>query len=198
LNILLILQMLLGAVMALYGASLFRSMPPLGGFVLGGLLGITLGGAMIPDQTFTGYIPFLVFLGSGIVGAVLAVPLQIVIVVLSGSVLGGLFGFIAGYIIHQQGIPSQVLAGALSIQGATDLQIWMMVIFAIVFALISIPYEHSMFYASTAFLGSMMITAALSGLGAGSYALLRNSIFLFFFFITLGLLGTIWQNYQTD
>jgi hypothetical protein len=162
------------------------------------LLGITLGAVFVPAQSYTGYLPWLIFIGSGLVGAIVAIPLQIVIVVLSGSVMGAIFGFVAGFLIQQQGIPRLVVEGAFSIQGATNLQVWVMVIFAIAFALISIPYEHFMFSASTGFIGSLMITIALSALGAGIYALLRDSIFLFFFFITVGLLGTIWQNYQTD
>jgi hypothetical protein len=197
-DILLILQLLLGVILAFSGASIFRSMPPVGGFLLGGLLGITLGAVFVPAQSYTGYLPWLIFIGSGLVGAIVAIPLQIVIVVLSGSVMGAIFGFVAGFLIQQQGIPRLVVEGAFSIQGATNLQVWVMVIFAIAFALISIPYEHFMFSASTGFIGSLMITIALSALGAGIYALLRDSIFLFFFFITVGLLGTIWQNYQTD
>jgi hypothetical protein len=97
-NILLILQLLLGVTLAFYGASIFRSMPPLEDFILGGLLGITLGGALIPAQTYTGYLPRPIFsVGSGLVGRSWQFPLQIVIVVLSGSVLGGIFGFVAGY-----------------------------------------------------------------------------------------------------
>jgi hypothetical protein len=197
-DILLILQLLLGVILAFSGASIFRSMPPVGGFLLGGLLGITLGAVFVPAQSYTGYLPWLIFIGSGLVGAILAIPLQIVIVVLSGSVMGAIFGFVAGFLIQQQGIPRLVVEGVFSIQGATNLQVWVMVIFAIAFALISIPYEHFMFSASTGFIGSLMITIALSALGAGTYALLRDSIFLFFFFITVGLLGTIWQNYQAD
>lgn len=197
-NILVILQLLLGVILTFYGASIFRSMPPVGGFILGGLLGITFGSALIPVQNYTGIIPFIVFIGSGLVGAILAIPLQIVILVLSGSVLGAIFGFVVGFLVQQQGIPRLVIEGAFSIRGVTDLQVWTMAIFAVVFGLLSVQYEEFMYFASTGFIGSLMTTIALSGLGAGTSALLRNSIFLFFFFITLGLLGIIWQNYQTD
>jgi hypothetical protein len=197
-NILLIIQLLLGVTLAFYGASIFRSMPPLGGFILGGLLGITLGGALIPASNFTGFTPYIVFVGAGLVGALLAIPLQILIVVVSGSFLGGIVGLVAGYLIQSQGIPRLVVGGVFSITGISNLQIWTMAIFALAFALLSIPYERAMFFASTGFIGSMMIMTSLSGLGGGSYALLRNAVFLFFLLLTLGLLGMIWQNYQSE
>jgi len=197
-NYFLILQLLLGAILAFYGASVFRSMPPLGGFIMGGMLGVTIGELFVPSANFTGWMPYVFFAGVGLVGALLAVPLKIVIVVLSGSFLGTMVGVIIGFLIQNQSFPRMLLDGTFSLGGITDLQIWIMVILALVFGILSIQFEDFMFYASTAFIGSLMITTAISELGAGNYALIRNAIFLFFLFITLGLIGTIWQNYHTE
>jgi hypothetical protein len=173
-------------------------MPPVGGFILGGLIGISIGGMLIPANSFTGWMPYIVFIGSGLAGALLAIPLQIVIVVLSGSFLGAIAGAIIGFLIQNQSFPRQLLDGTFSLGSVTDLQIWLMMILALVFGILSIQFENFMFYASTGFIGSLMFTTALSGLGASSYAVLRNSIFLLFLFITVGLLGTIWQNFHTE
>jgi hypothetical protein len=197
-NILLIVQLLLGVTLAFTGAGIFRSIPPLGGFILGGLLGITIGGMLVPAGSYTGWLPYILFIGSGLVGALLAIPLQIVIIVLSGTFLGALFGVIIGFLIENQSFPRLLLEGTFTIGGISNLQIWIMIILSLIFGLLSIQYEDFMFYASTSFIGSIMITTALASLGANSYALLRNPVFLFFFFIFTGLIGTIWQNYHTE
>jgi hypothetical protein len=197
-NIVLILQLLLGVTLAFTGVNIFRSMPPLGGFILAGLVGLLIGEVAIPASSFTGWMPYLVFVGSGLVGALLAIPLQIVIVVLAGSALGAVFGFIIGFVFQNQGFPGMILSGSFTVGGITNLQVWLMLILAMVFGVLSIQFEDFMFFASTGFIGSFVSTAAIAGLGAGSYALLRNSLFLFFLFITLGLLATIIQNYFTD
>jgi hypothetical protein len=197
-NILLILQLLLGVILAFTGVNLFRSMPPAGGFVLAGLVGLTIGEVVIPAGSFIGWTPYLVFLGSGLIGALLAIPLQIVIVVLSGSALGAVFGFIIGFVAQNQGFPRMILAGSFTVGGITNLQVWLMLILAMVFGVLSIQFEDFMFFASTGFIGSFISTAAIAGLGAGSYALLSNTLFLFFLFMTMGLLATIIQNYFTD
>lgn len=197
-NFLLILQLFLGVILAFYGAAVFRSMAPLGGLILGGLLGITVGELLVPAANYTGWTPYLFFIGAGLVGAMIAVPLKIVIIVISSGVLGAIAGAIIGFLIQNQAFPLMLLDGTFTLGNITTLQIWLMAIIAVIFGFLSIQYENFLFYASTGFIGSLMITTAISQLSGAGYPLLRNSIFLFFLFITLGLLGTIWQNYHTD
>ncbi len=187
-------ELLLGAVVVFSGANLLRNMPPLGGFILGGLVGMNV-------ATFvSGTSPINLGLGfvfGGIAGALIAIPLQIIIVILSSSALGVLAGAILGFLIGQEGVSKMIVYGIFSRpQGLTSLQVWLMALGGLVFGALSVRFDEGMLILSTGFLGSFAVIGSLTQLIGFSSPILSNSIFQFFGWAALGLIGAIWQNYN--
>lgn len=79
-----------------------------------------------------------------------------------------------------------------------DFQLTLIIIFALVMALISLRSEEFMSMASTAYVGAMLVVSGLSGLFGSSLLLLSDGIFVFFFWMVLGLIGLIYQNRYSD
>lgn len=188
-----IIQLFLGATIAFMGANIFRSMPAVGGFILGAVVGLNVAHLIGPPTPLTQVIGFF---AGGAIGALISIPLQIVIIVLSGSALGALAGALLGYLVSSRGIPRLVVEGMFISQDISPLQGWMMVLFALIFGGLSIRFEEGMLTASTGFLGAFAAIAALSKLGASAGPIFSDPIFLFFAWAALGLIATIWQNYN--
>ncbi len=189
-------QILLGAVLAFSGSNLLRTMPPLGGFVLGALIGMNVAPLFGPPGIMT---QGLGFVAGGIVGAIIAIPLQIVIVILSSTFLGVLAGAILGFLIGQQGVSRMVIEGVFSgPSGITTLQVWTMVLGGIIFGVLSVRFDEGMLIASTGFIGAFAVIGGLAAFAGYIGPLFRNSIFQFFGWAALGMIGAIWQNSNRD
>ncbi len=189
-------QILLGAVIVVSGASLLRSMPPLGGFVLGALVGMNAATMIAGPGLMTQGIGFVM---GGVIGAIIAIPLQIVIVVLSSTALGVLVGAVFGFLIGQQGVSRMIVEGIFSNPGQiTTLQISMMVLGGLIFGILSVRFDEGMLIASTGFLGAFAVINGLAGFSGYIGPMFRNPIFQFFGWVALGMIGAIWQNYNRD
>ncbi len=185
-------QLLLGAVIAFYGANLLRDTPALGGFILGGLVGMMVAAVVLPPGALNKGIGFV---AGGVVGALIALPLQIVIIVISSVALGVLAGGVLGFLIGKEGISRMVIEGIFSRQQPlTTLQVWIMVLGGLVFGGLSVRFEDGMLIASTGFLGAFAVVTALGQLVGPSTPFLVNPIFQFFGWAAIGLFGSIWQS----
>ncbi len=168
---------LLGAVLVVFGFmvcfmgySIFRSMLPLWGFILGGLITFyLLPLAYKAPESQLLIVQIVSFVIGGVIGAFVATPLYYVTVFLSGAVLGGLIGLVFGSYLEVSG--GEVSMRALTELAAmsfpprveTAVQVVVMVIFGLVIGGFSISFQKFMISASTAFLGAAGIVSGLTG-----------------------------------
>jgi hypothetical protein len=192
-DILAIIQLTLGVIFTFTGLAVFRTVPPAGGFIIGGLIGINFAGMVVPPEMWTPLAPFIAFVAVGVVGAIIAVPLQLVMAVISGSALGALIGMIVGYVLNQHGVTSKLFAGATEFQSLTSTQIWIMLGLAVLFGILTLRFEDEMLILSTAYLGAMIATVSLPAIGALNFPVFRNPLLLMFILVFLGLFGVIVQ-----
>jgi hypothetical protein len=194
-----VVQILLGVVIAFTGANIFRGMPPLGGFIIGGVIGANLANTLItPPPGWGLWMPLAAFLVVGIAGALIAIPLKVVVFVMAGTALGVVAGALIGYIIGQQGITHMIINGLFTMGSVTPLQALLMAGFGIAFGLLAIRFDEMMTAASTAYLGSLAVVSGVTFLATARLPIFANSIFLGFFWFILGLLGWIWQSYHVE
>jgi hypothetical protein len=192
-------QVLLGLVLVFSGANIFRGMPPLGGFIIGGLIFVNLAGALIKAPPgYELWYTVGAFVIGGLIGALIAIPLHVVIYVLTGISLGVLAGAVLGFIINQQGITRMIIEGIPNIAQISGIQATLMALLGVAFGLLAVRYDEIMIAASTGFLGSLITVSGLAVLSVGTAPLFRNELFLGFLWFTLGLLGWIWQNYHQE
>ncbi len=187
-------QLLLGVIVAFSGANLLRNMPPLGGFILGSLVGMNVATVVAAPSPLNQGIGFV---AGGIAGALIAIPLQIIIVVLSSTALGVLTGALLGFLIGQEGVSRMIVQGIFSRQQPiTSMQLWIMVLGGLVFGVLSIRFDEGMLIASTGFLGSFAMIGGLVLLAGKASPILLNPVFQFFGWAAIGMIGAIWQNYN--
>jgi hypothetical protein len=193
-TILLIIQLVIGISLIVSGANILHTLPGLGGFMLGGLVGMEIGAIVITSGPLVPYAPLIGFLAAGLVGVLIAIPLSIVLIVLSGSLLGAVVGAFVGNLILQQGSTIDVIQSILQPQTLAPVQILMILGFAAIFALLTIRFDEFMLILSTSFLGAYLTVIAATNLIGDQYELLRNSLILLFLWALLGMLGTVYQN----
>jgi hypothetical protein len=194
-----IAQILLGLVIAFSGANIFRSSPPLGGFIVGGVVAANLANTLfVPPAGWEFWMPLVAFLAGGLIGALIAIPLHVVVFVLTGTALGIVTGMLLGFLINQQGMTHMIVNGIFTLGSVTPLQIVLMAVFGIGFGLLSIRFDEMMTAASTAFLGSLSAVSGITFLATARLPIFTNSIFLGFLWFILGLLGWIWQSYHVE
>jgi hypothetical protein len=201
-----IILILFGIFICFAGYGLFRSMLPLWGFILGGLITITVGGglaALIPVDPFVAQIGL--FILGGIVGALISAPLYYVAVFATGAALGGLMGIVFGAYLEISG--GAVSVKALSTLSAlafpppvnSSLQFVFMVLFALITGGFAISFQKFMITASTAFIGA---AAFVSGLNNSAFALMRDNpskgIWIVAVWFLMSLLGLFIQYRMRD
>lgn len=199
----------IGIIVLLMGYSLFRSMLPLWGFILIGLVAVIF----IP-QFFKGLTPsqnlmvqIITFLVAGTIGAVISTPLYYVVVFISGGAMGALAGIIVGAYFSLSG--GQITFTALTELSRmqfpplvnTDLQIVMAVVLGLITGAFAIGFQKFMISASTAFLGSTAVVAGALG-GQNGLNLLAASasrgLWLLLIWLILGLIGLFVQYRMRD
>ena len=167
-----------GLFICLAGYSLFKSMLPLWGFLLGGLVAIQFGMGLAERIPF----PLLVaqiglFVLGGIIGALVSAPLYYVSVFATGAALGGLVGLVFGsYLELSGGVVSvkalmELSAMAFPPAMTSGLQLALMVIFGLVTGGFAIGFQKFMITMSTAFIGAAAFVAGLNG---SAFKLLQN------------------------
>lgn len=194
-----IVQFVLGLALVISGYNIFRSAPTVGGFIVGGLLAVNLANLFIdPPPYWAEWMPVLSFFAGGVIGAVIAIPLQIIIAIFSSCALGFLIGALAGFIVEQEGMTRLIVTGLFDMEGVSSLQFILMIVFGVIFGVLALRFDDFMIMASTAFLGAFLAVLSLSVLGGATYPFLTNGILLFFLWAAMGLFGLIWQNYHVD
>lgn len=189
-----------GIAACLAGYSMFRSMIPLWGFMIGGWIAFIMLPSVVSGPQ-SGQVLYQIgaFIIGGAIGAVLAYPLYYVIVFLSGGALGMLMGILVGALIDVGGISSirqlNEFAGmTFPPTPQTGTQFVMMVIFGLILGGLAIGFQKFMIIASSSFLGSAAIITGLvgpitqiasSGSGKGAIMLIG--------FLILGFIGVFIQ-----
>jgi hypothetical protein len=195
-----------GIIICFMGYSLFRSMLPLWGFILFGILAITglpfvvhlSGSQLLIAQIVT-------FLVAGLIGALIATPLYYVIVFLTGALLGGLVGMVLGAYLNISG-------GVISFRALTKLaemnfpppvdtptQWLIMVILGLVTGIFAINFQKFMISASTAFLGSAGVVSGMNTILLGAFRSVENrSILIGITWLILGMIGMFVQYRMRD
>ena len=195
-DILAVVELIIGLVIGFSGKNIYKTSPQLGGFMIGGLLTTILVITFVAASPV--WIPVAAFIGGGLVGALIAGPLYMIIVVITSSLFGGLVGVIAGFFLTQQGITRMVVEGIFNFStDITPVQLMMMLVFAVAFGAASLRFDEFMTMASTGFLGAFILTTGAARLFTPMTALFTDSIFLVFFWAGVGTAGTIFQN-QTE
>jgi hypothetical protein len=165
-----IVEVVFGILVCFMGYSIFRSMLPLWGFILGGFALLFLAPLLIqvpPSQEIL--VQVVSFLIGGVIGALIATPLFYVTVFVSGAAMGALIGIVVGSYL-------QVSGGQVSVRALTELasmsfppqietatQVVFMVIFGLIIGGFSISFQKFMISASTAFLGAAGVVSGLTG-----------------------------------
>jgi hypothetical protein len=189
-----------GVIALIGGYSLFKSMLPLWGFILGGWLAFSFLPVVIQTaQAKTPLFQAIAFIGGGIIGGAIAIPLYYLIVFLSGAALGGLAGVMVGAVVEVGGFSSvrQIMnftALAFPPIPQTGIQFILMAVFGLILGAAAINFQKFMVIASSSFLGS---AALVSGLIApitqiGSSDMNRAAAMLIAWLV-LGILGMIIQ-----
>ncbi|MBE0698639.1 MAG: DUF4203 domain-containing protein [Anaerolineaceae bacterium] len=189
-----------GVIALIGGYSLFRSMLPLWGFILGGWLAFSFLPVVIhTPQAKTAIFQAIAFIAGGIVGAAVAIPLYFVIVFLSGAALGGLAGVMIGAIIDVGGFNSvrQIMRFtemAFPPIPQTSTQFIMLAVFGLILGAAAINFQKFMVIASSSFLGSAALVSGLIGpitqIGASD---MNRAATMLTTWLVLGILGMIIQ-----
>ena len=163
------LFVVMGFVACFMGYSMFRSMLPLWGFVIGGWLAMTFVPGLVQvaaDQQML--LQVGVFFAGGVIGAAVASPLYYLIIFVSGGALGALIGALLGALLELGGISSiHQLSNFTSLtfppQPHTAIQYGLMVVLGFVFGGLAINFQKFMIIASSAFVGAAAMISGLSG-----------------------------------
>lgn len=193
-------MIIFGVIALIGGYSLFRSMLPLWGFLLGGWLAFTFLPAVIQtEQAASPLFQAIAFIGGGIIGAAVSFPLYYVIVFLSGAALGGLAGVMAGAVMDVGGFSSfrQIMNFThMSFPPIphTGTQFIMMAIFGLILGAAAINFQKFMVIASSSFLGSAALVSGLIGpitrIGSND---MNSAAAIITTWLVLGILGMIIQ-----
>ena len=201
-----IILLIFGLFICFAGYSMFRSMLPLWGFMLGGLIAITFGMGLAKSMPFDLFVAqIILFILGGIIGALVSAPLYYVAVFATGAALGGLIGIVFGaYLEISGGSVSVVALTTLSGMSfpppvASTLQFGFMVIFAVITGGLAIGFQKFMITASTAFVGA---AAFVAGLNSSAFTLLRDNpskgIWVVMVWFVMSLLGLFIQYRMRD
>ncbi len=195
-----------GILVCFAGYSIFQSMLPLWGFILGGFIFIVAVPLIvkIPPSQENVY-QVVSFAVGGLIGAIVARPLYYATIFLSGAAAGALMGMIIGaYLSISSG---QVSIRALTELAAmtfpphieTPLQVVLMVVFGLIVGGFSISFQKFMISASTALLGA---AAVVSGLTGAILDMFRGSptrgFTIFVVWLALGMIGLFIQFRMRD
>lgn len=165
-----IVLVVFGIFVCFMGYSIFRSMLPLWGFILGGAIVylVIVQFIKVPAQQQL-IVQIVGFIVGGVIGALISGPLYYVVVFLSGAAGGALLGAILGaYMDFSTGtISMRALTELANMpfppQVNTPLQLIMMVVLGLIIGGFSISFQKFMISASTAFLGAAAVVSGFSG-----------------------------------
>ncbi len=167
----------LGILTCFAGYSMFRSMLPLWGFLLGGWIAYTLLPGFVSGAQ-AGELLYQIgaFVVGGLIGAAISVPLYFVLIFLSGGALGMFLGIVVGALLDVGGISSVQQVTNFTAMSFPPLphsgtQFILMLVFGLIMGGLAIIFQQFMVSASSAFLGSAAVFTGLTG----TIALANNS-----------------------
>jgi hypothetical protein len=192
---------LVGAVACFMGYSMFRSMLPLWGFILGGWIAMTIAPNFIEVPASQQLILFIAsFAIGGVIGALISTPLYYVIIFLSGATLGALIGIVVGSLLEFGGIASfrdldtlrnVNLSFPPEVNSITQLVLIVIIGGALGFA--ALNFQQFMITASSAFLGAAALVSGLSVVITNSFPNVSGSLMLLLSWLVLGMVGIFIQ-----
>jgi hypothetical protein len=192
---------LVGAVACFMGYSMFRSMLPLWGFILGGWIAMTIAPNFIEVPASQQLILFIAsFAIGGVIGALISTPLYYVIIFLSGAALGALIGIVVGSLLEFGGIASfrdldtlrnVNLSFPPEVNSITQLVLIVIIGGALGFA--ALNFQQFMITASSAFLGAAALVSGLSVVITNSFPNVSGSLMLLLSWLVLGMVGIFIQ-----
>jgi len=193
-------MIVLGVVACFAGYSMFRTMLPMWGFIIGGWVAYTLAPTLIPAaQSGAALYRVGAFLVGGLIGAIVAVPLYFVIIFLSGAALGAIIGIMFGAVIDVGGISTMRQVTALINMSfppvaATTTQFLLMAIFGVILGIVALNFQKFMIIASSAFVGSAALITGLTGtIGNIANTDMSRAAIMLLGWIVLALLGMFVQ-----
>ncbi|MCD4673456.1 MAG: TMEM198/TM7SF3 family protein [Anaerolineaceae bacterium] len=193
---------LVGLVICVSGRTLFYTMPFLGGFLVAGMLGYQIGLMFItPPANLPDFVmPLASFIVIGLVGGFLAKALYTILLVISGFALGSFIGLMAGYLINLGGNPYALTTDFFTFQPENTVQLYTMVIAAVLFAALSVTSQDMMTMLSTAFFGAGIAVFNMSDLFYAETNLIvaTNTVLVTFAWLFLGMAGMYIQNKNDD
>jgi hypothetical protein len=195
-----------GILVCFAGYSIFQSMLPLWGFILGGFICIIVVPMVmkIPPSQEAIY-QVVSFAAGGLIGALIAKPLYYVTVFISGAAAGALVGIVLGAYLSISG--GQVSVHALNELASmsfppridTPIQVVLMVVLGLIVGGFSISFQKFMISSSTALLGA---AAVVSGLTGAILDVFRTSptrgFTIFVAWLALGMIGMFIQFRMRD
>lgn len=195
-----------GIFVCFMGYSMFKSMLPLWGFVLGGLVAINFGGSLTSQFAMD---PLIVQIGTfvvgGVIGALIASPLYYVAVFLTGAALGGLVGLVVGaYIQISGGTISFAALGQLANMSFppalnTGTQFLLLIVLGIVTGGFAIAFQEFMITASTSLIGSAVLVAGLdTTVLRGMQNSPERGVYMVVIWFAVGMLGLFIQYRMRD
>ena len=201
-----IVLVIFGIMVCFAGYSIFQSMLPLWGFVLGGFIAIIIVPMLFPFPKAQETIYQVAAFGvGGLIGALLARPLYYATVFLSGAGAGGLMGMVIGSSLTVSG-------GQVSVQALTELaamsfpprienslQVVLMIAFGLIVGGFSISFQKFMISASTALLGAAAVVSGLTGAILDVFRSSPTRGFTYFVvWLALGMIGLFIQFRMRD
>jgi hypothetical protein len=192
---------LVGAVACFMGYSMFRSMLPLWGFILGGWIAMTIAPIFIEVPASQQLILFIAsFAIGGVIGALISTPLYYVIIFLSGAALGALIGIVVGSFLEIGGMTSfrdldtlrnVNLSFPPEVNSITQLVLIVIIGGALGFA--ALNFQQFMITASSAFLGAAALVSGLSAVITNSFPNVSGNLMLLLGWLILGMVGIFIQ-----
>ncbi len=195
-----------GIIICFMGYSLFKSMLPLWGFIIMGIVAVSLL-PVVSDFSGTQLIiaQIVTFLVAGTIGALIATPLYYVIVFVTGAALGGLVGTVIGAYLN-------LSEGAVSFKALTQLaemsfppavdtpaKFMIVAILALITGIFAINFQKFMISASTAFMGAAAVVSGLNTTLLDLFTGVQNrSILVGVVWVMLGMLGLFIQYRMRD
>jgi hypothetical protein len=190
-----ILRVIVGFVLVGMGGVLIRESPRMGGFLIGGLVAAEVVSRTVAMTGLWVWLePLGAFLLGGLVGALLGSVLAMILLVIYSIILGALAGFMIGLLLSMSGSSHAIVQALTSITEINPIQSAFMVVFAMIFGIMSFRFQELMSMASSSFIGGGLITITLATQMVGMIPILSNGIVLLFIWVVLGLVGLIFQN----
>lgn len=163
-----IMLILFGIIACFMGYSMFRSMLPLWGFLLGGWIAFTLAPGLVNPQLGDQMIfRIIVFVIGGLIGAILSFPLYFAIIFLSGAALGMMLGVMVGTVFDVGGVATVAQVNTLTSMAFppvphTMMQFVMAAIGALLLGMASVGFQKFMVIASSSFMGAAALISGLN------------------------------------